>query len=305
MALSVGSLFSGIGGIDLGLERAGMVTRWFCEIDPHCRNVLARHWPGLPIYGDIAAVDWSGVEPVDVVAGGFPCQPVSAAGLRHAQNDERWLWPEFARAICELRPRYVFVENVPGLLWPWLDKDGCGLWHPAPIEEVVGDLVSLGYESEWDCIPAHTVGSPQGRDRLWLVAHPSGGELQRGREPDRLDAAPRTAEEEAGQRQRFRGASGNRRSPMANAASVSQREWPQIEPALVRAPDGLSVGLDGHRWPAPPGPQYEWEPPRIVSDGGGIRRRQVSQLGNAVVPQVVEWIGRRIVASDEGRVNAV
>jgi len=111
-----GSLFAGIGGIDLGLERAGWTCAWQVEIDPFCNRILAKHWPGVARYGDIRTIDWSGVKRVDLLAGGFPCQPVSVAGKQLAQADKRWLWPEFARAVRELRPKVVLIENVPGLL---------------------------------------------------------------------------------------------------------------------------------------------------------------------------------------------
>ena len=165
MVLTVGSLFAGIGGIDLGLERAGMESRWFVEWDAHCQNVLRRHWPGLPVYGDITTVDWGSVEPVDVLAGGFPCQPVSQAGRKLAQDDERWLWPEFERAICHLRPRYVLVENVAALLGRGFD-------------EVVGDLSAIGYDAEWDCIPAaagmqsHSASYPSAARSVMTCSYP-------------------------------------------------------------------------------------------------------------------------------------
>jgi hypothetical protein len=109
----VGSLFSGIGGLDLGLERAGMEVRWQVEIEPYCNKVLAKHWPNVKRYGDIKSIDWTEVEPVDLICGGFPCQPVSLAGKRLAQEDERWLWPEVDRCLRALRPRYALLENVP------------------------------------------------------------------------------------------------------------------------------------------------------------------------------------------------
>ncbi len=150
-----GSLFAGIGGIDLGLERAGWECRWQVEYDPFCQHVLAHHWPDVPRYGDIRAVDWSMVEPVDLIAGGFPCQPFSNAGKRRGKDDERWLWPEFFRCVRALRPRFVLVENVPGFLQP---HGGLG--------ELLGDLASFGYDAEWDCIPAAAVGAPHRRDRF-------------------------------------------------------------------------------------------------------------------------------------------
>lgn len=169
MSLTFGSLFAGIGGIDLGLERAGWTPRWQVEWDPFCQHVLAHHWPDVPRYGDITAVDWSAVEPVDLIAGGFPCQPVSTAGRGLAQADARWLWPQFARAIGALRPRLILVENVTNLL---AVNDG------SAFGDVLGDLATLGYDSEWDCLPAAAFGAPHQRDRLWLVAYPAGFGLQ-------------------------------------------------------------------------------------------------------------------------------
>lgn len=157
--MTVGSLFSGIGGLDLGLERAGMTVKWQVELDPYCNRVLAKHWPGVTRYGDIKLIDWNEVEPVDLICGGFPCQPVSLAGKRLAQDDPRWLWPEVARCLRSLRPRYLLLENVPGLL-------------SAGMGDVLGDLAARGYDAEWDCIPAAAVGAPHRRYRVWIVAYP-------------------------------------------------------------------------------------------------------------------------------------
>src|SRR3990167_11506977 len=113
--MRVGSLFSGIGGIDLGLERVGMEIVWQVEIGEYEREVLARHWPNARRYGDIREIDPSELERVDLLCGGFPCQPFSHAGRRAGVADDRWLWPQFIRFIRALRPCYVLVENVPGL----------------------------------------------------------------------------------------------------------------------------------------------------------------------------------------------
>lgn len=242
MAITVGSLFSGIGGIDLGLERAGMVTRWFVEIDPHCRNVLARHWPRLPIYGDITAVDWSGVEPVDVLAGGFPCQPVSFAGFGRVQKDERWLWPEFVRAIRALRPRYVLIENVAALL-----ERGA--------RDVLTDLAALRFDADWSLVSACSLGATHMRQRLFIVAYADG---LNGRTGFRDSAA-----QPFGSLQEIDSFARARASHLARLANPS---------ALYRDADGI-----------PDGPQ---------------RNRAI---GNAVYPDIAEWIGRRIVAFDEGR----
>lgn len=164
--MNVLSLFSGIGGLELGLERAGMTTVGQVEIDPYCRRVLAKHWPEVPKHDDVrTAVEWwlgGDTRPtVDLVCGGFPCQPVSSAGLKRAQADHRWLWPAFAGVIRALRPRHVLVENVTGLF-----ARGGGMG------DVLGDLATLGYDTEWDCIPAAFVGAPHIRARVFVVAHP-------------------------------------------------------------------------------------------------------------------------------------
>jgi len=155
--LTFGSLFSGIGGIDLGLERAGMQCRWQSEIDPYASRVLAKHWPDIPNLGDVTKIDWRNVERTDVVAGGYPCQPFSVAGRRQGANDPRHLWPYFRNAICVLRPRYALLENVPGHL-------SLGFGH------VLADLAKLGYDCRWDCIPAASIGAPHRRNRLFAIA---------------------------------------------------------------------------------------------------------------------------------------
>src|SRR4051794_20747542 len=107
MGLTVGSLFSGIGGVELGVVRAGFEVRWQVEVDPYASAVLAKRWPDVRRYGDIRVVDPAELEPVDLVCGGFPCQPTSVAGKRRGDRDERWLWPEFARILGGVRPRWA------------------------------------------------------------------------------------------------------------------------------------------------------------------------------------------------------
>jgi len=160
--LTVGSMFSGIGGLELGLERTGRFeTRWQCEINDYARRVLAKNWPGLPIYNDIKELYESEFpELVDVLCGGFPCQPFSTAGKRRGEADERFLWPEFVRVVREVRPRWVIAENVPGLLT--IDAGrvfGRILW----------DLAECGYDVEWDTISAASVGALHPRNRIFIV----------------------------------------------------------------------------------------------------------------------------------------
>ena len=176
------SLFSGIGGFDIGLERAGMRTVAFCEFEPYCQAVLKRHWPEVPIYDDVRTLSADtlrrdGVWPIDVIAGGFPCQDLSYAGKRAGIEGERsGLWSEFARLIGEVLPRFAIMENVPGLL-----SSGHG--------RVLGDLAALGYDAVWDCVPASAVGAPHRRDRVWIVAHARGEQHEGRREAIRRQTA--------------------------------------------------------------------------------------------------------------------
>jgi DNA (cytosine-5)-methyltransferase 1 len=160
MTLTVGSLFSGIGGLDLGLERAGMKVIWQSEIDPYACKVLKKHWPEVPNHGDIKQIDWRTVEPVDVICGGYPCQPFSTAGKRRGTEDPRHLWPWVRTAISELRPQYAILENVRGHLTMG------GL-------QVIGELAEIGYDAEWRVISAAGLGAPHRRDRIIIVAYPT------------------------------------------------------------------------------------------------------------------------------------
>ncbi|MEU8050019.1 DNA cytosine methyltransferase [Micromonospora haikouensis] len=189
--LNVLSLFTGIGGLDLGLERAGMRVVGQVEIDRFCRSVLARHWPEVPCHDDVrTAPAWwgDGRAPVHVVAGGFPCQPFSTAGRRRGVADQRWGWPWFYDVVRAVRPRYVLVENVAALL---RDADAFG-W-------LLGDLAALGFDAQWSVLPACAVGAPHVRERLFLVAHPHGEHgPARLADPQGLETAVATLDVPAG-----------------------------------------------------------------------------------------------------------
>jgi DNA (cytosine-5)-methyltransferase 1 len=152
------SLFSGIGGFSLGLERAGFATPVaFVEIDPFCQRVLAKHWPGVPIHGDITTREFTEGE-ADVITGGFPCQDISFAGAGAGLAGARsGLYRHIIRAIRVVRPRVAILENVAALL--------CG-----GLGTVLGDLAEVGHDAEWHCIPASAVGAPHRRDRVWIIA---------------------------------------------------------------------------------------------------------------------------------------
>ncbi|MGW0837101.1 DNA cytosine methyltransferase [Streptomyces prunicolor] len=166
--MNVLSLFSGIGGIELGLERAGMTTVGQVEINPFCQRVLAHHWPEVPRHDDVRTANtWWDAEPrppVHVVAGGFPCQPFSLSGKQLGTADERWMWPAMADVVRHVRPDYVFVENVGDLV---RDDDAFG-W-------LLGDLAALGFDAEWSVLSAFQFGAPHAkRERVYLVAHAAG-----------------------------------------------------------------------------------------------------------------------------------
>lgn len=167
MKLRVLDLFSGIGGFSLGLERTGgFETVAFCEIEEYPRRVIAKHWPGVPIYDDVRTLTADTLRrdgiAVDVICGGFPCQDLSRAGLGAGISGERsGLWGEFARLIGELRPQYAILENVAALL-----DDGMGT--------VLGDLADIGYDAEWSVISACALGAAHMRQRVFAVAYPNG-----------------------------------------------------------------------------------------------------------------------------------
>lgn len=235
-----GSLFSGIGGMDLGLERAGMDCAWQVEIDEFCRKVLTKHWPEVPKYNDVRECGKHNLKPVDLIAGGFPCQDVSSAGAKIGiDGDRSGLWREFARVISELRPRFVLVENVSGLL-----ERGMG--------RVIGDLAAIRYDAEWKTLPACLWGAPHCRERVWIIAYPQSNGLQR-----------RVFQAEA---QRFL----FKIQASQHWSSGVFADWKKLlaEPDVHNMADGF--------------------PRRVV---------ELTALGNAVVPQVAQWIGERIMKS--------
>lgn len=242
--LTHGSLFAGIGGFDLGFERAGIKTVWQVEIDPKARLVLAKHFPEAERFEDVRTVGASNLSGVDVVCGGFPCQDISNAGYRVGIEGERsGLWSEMLRIIGELRPRFVCVENVAALLVRGMGR-------------VLGDLAVIGYDAEWDSFRADTFGAPHPRERIFIIAYPHS---------DRLETNPDETV--------LRGTFGGRRSNGYIGSMGCENVWTQARPIGAR-PMGVGNG--------------------ISADVDRLR-----MLGNAVVPQIAEWIGRRIIEADE------
>lgn len=187
MTLRIGSLFSGAGGLDLAVEQVfGGETIWQSEVDPAASKVLATHWPGVPNLGDITTINWTWVEPADILCGGFPCQDVSVAAVDRrrglAPGTRSNLWANFALAIAALQPPVVIIENVRGLLSAKAHRAmesagptmGDGPNRPVlrAAGAVLGDLADIGYDAQWATISAASVGSCHGRDRVVIVAHP-------------------------------------------------------------------------------------------------------------------------------------
>jgi DNA (cytosine-5)-methyltransferase 1 len=282
--LTFGSLFAGIGGIDLGLERAGMRCSWQVEIDDYATRVLTKHWPDVPKYRDVRGVGAHNLAPVDVLAGGFPCQDISNAGKRAGITGERsGLWSEFARLIRELRPRYVLVENVTALL-----VRGMGT--------VLGDLAAIGYDAEWQCLPAAAVGAPHRRDRVWIVAYASstGTGLEAYRS-GRQGRQPADALESALLRQKDRAYCSEgyytNSTDVADATSerLAQRQSIYRNTRKQLAAFERNCRTGAGIWSTEPDVGR-------VAHGVSHRMDRLRGLGNAVVPQVAEFVGLCIQA---------
>lgn len=262
--MNVLSLFSGIGGLDLGLERAGMKVVGQVEIDPFCQAVLAKHWPEAPRHDDVrSTIQWwrSGPRPhVDVVAGGYPCQPESVAGKRRGVDDQRWLWPEMARVVAAIRPRYVIGENVLG--------------HRARgLRFVIRDLERLGYTARAGTLAASEVGAPHRRRRIFIIADlaDAHGEPGRSRRPG-----------DPGQ-----GAGGRDVGAGGGAGHVADTDGPGRGPGRRQQHAGQAAERTGW-WATEPALGR-------VAHGVPGRVDRLRGLGNAVVPQVAEVIGRIVM----------
>ena len=272
MTLTVGSLFSGIGGLDLGLERAGMQVIWQSEIDPYACRVLKKHWPEVVNHGDIKRIQWGDVVQPDIICGGYPCQPFSTAGKRNGTDDPRHLWPWVLTAISELRPQYAILENVRG----HLSLGGLA---------VVGDLAAIGYDAEWRIVSAASVGANHRRDRIIIVAYPHHAGI--GTSRCDIDGNGQTVQQERQNLTQF-GISGCSENVAHTHGKGLQRP---IRTVFTWPSDGFAYG--GGQW---------WQTePSVGRVAHGIPRRvdRLRGLGNAVVPQVAEVIGRMVVAHAE------
>jgi len=322
--LTIGSLFSGIGGLELGFERTGRFkTIWHCEIEPYPSAVLEKNFPGVVNYGDITKVDWSKVERPDVLVGGFPCQDISVAGKGQGikEGTRSGLWSEYARAIRELRPRYVVVENVAMLARRGLVR-------------VLGDLASLGYDAEWFTIRASDVGAPHRRERLFIIAHDTNDrqcgaerEVQERKNAEHNGGCNADADSNNprsglwGNEQLQEGAGDEKRATSQDDEERGGRLARPVEDA--DAPD-LHGAQRGERLEQPHRfVEFAWcENIRSVAelfnrpdipqplvrgthDGvprgldGFIRKERTKALGNAVVPQVAQVVAERVLEMEE------
>lgn len=245
--LRVLDLFSGIGGFSLGLERTGgFETVAFCEIEEYPRKVLTKHWPDIPIHRDVRKLGKADVPTANVIVGGFPCQDISIGGNQDGIDAERsGLWSDFVRLIGEIRPKYALIENVANLL---AGPDGTGRWFA----RILSDLARIGYDAEWRNIPAAAVGSPQSRQRVWIVAYPRGAGFQGS----------------IFEMCRIRSFAGETSAQFGDKRISVGSGWPELS-SYLRMGDGLS------RW-----------------------SHEIKALGNAVVPQIPEMIGRAILEAE-------
>lgn len=276
MQVKVLDLFSGIGGFSLGLERAGMETVAFCEIDKHCQKILRKHWPQVPIFDDITKLK-AGDMPceIDLICGGFPCQDISVAGQKKGFKDESGrtrsgLWEEYKRLIKEIKPRYAIIENVANL-------------RNLGLNQVIKDLWSIGYDCEWHIISARSIGACHLRERVWIIAYADSNRHKAG-----VFLSTKNKEESL---RSFR--SREERKTSASNANMP-RFWQSFASEKEKSEWWAKTTACVGDW-------YEAESFVCGVDNGlpreleRSRRERIKQLGNAVVPFIPEIIGRAIM----------
>ena len=267
MSLRGLSLFSGIGGLDLAFEWAGGQVAAMCEIQPYCQKILKKHWPDVPLFSNVKELKGSDVGTVDVIYGGFPCQPFSVAGDRKGQNDTRYLWPEFSRLVGELKPRWVVGENVSGIL-------------SIAADDVCRDLERQGYTVGIWNFEAACVGAKHRRERVFFVAH-----------TDSARCAGNAQQEEFFRKTETENAADTERPSRLSASytDCKQFERERLSGGLSEAHP--SFGCFG-RWEAEP---------RVDRMAYGLPNRldRLRALGNAVVPQQAYPIFNAIMEAEK------
>lgn len=291
--LRVLDLFSGIGGFSLGLERTGgFETVAFCEIEKFPRRVLAKHWPEVPCHEDVRKLRGTDIGSVDVICGGYPCQPFSTAGQRRGEKDDRHLWPEFSRLVAELRPTWVIGENVAGHISMGLD-------------DVLSDLEGQGYACRTFVIPACALSAHHRRDRTWVVAYASDVLQPRKLDAGAVGSTPAGSESgdqcegQAPHGERFRPefSAGASHVDHAMCARLPQRD---VATNASQAQTGKQSWRKPFRRNAAPGWQYWLTEPTVGRVAHGVPNRvdRLKGLGNAVVPQIPELIGYAILEAE-------
>ena len=271
--MKVLDLFSGIGGFSLGFERAGMETIAFCEYDEHARAILKKHWPETPIYKDVRELDATKYRgTIDIVCGGFPCQDLSIAGKKAGFDGERSsLYREMLRIIGECLPRFAVFENVTGLL-----TGESGRWFA----KFLFDLAEIGFDAEWHCISASYLGASHHRDRVWIVAYPKS-------EHDR------TCNNKSTKRQKQEPGKGSSRIKIfadADADAKRCQRFAKIADDLKQQVELMRSSEDDRR-------RFDLSEPALCGANDGVPKRldRLRRLGNSVVPQIPEVIGRAIM----------
>ena len=269
-------LCSGIGGFSLGFSWSGLSEPvLFCEIDPWCRKVLAKHWPDVPIAEDVKelAYDPNGLVPdCDILTAGYPCQPWSLAGVRRGTEDDRHIWPEIFAIVQAKRPTWCVFENVYGHISLGLDQ-------------VLSDLEAEGYATRTFVVPACGVDAPHRRDRLWIVGHTTDNRRNRGAEQTRRKGQTHQSDQPG------LSVRGEVSRPSENVADTDSqrgrlRHTKRQDAENVRqSPRGQKHG------------GWDFEPP-VGRVANGIPRRvdRLKGLGNAIVPQIAMRIGETIKA---------
>lgn len=252
----------------------------FCEIDPFCQKVLKKHWPDVPIYNDVRTLEHDGA--IDVICGGYPCQPFSTAGKRKGKEDDRHLWPAMFDLIKKYRPAWVIGENVSGLITMGLD-------------DVLIDLENENYTARTFVIPACSVGAPHRRDRLWIVGHTEHNGLPSAEKRGSIISSDDNNPEGQNQAGQFEGSIGLRSRMASDTNDIGRKgrkcEEVQGQPAFSWE-SARRIKEWGEGWPI--------STPRIcgVDDGIPHRTHRLKSLGNAVVPQIPEMIGYAILEAE-------
>lgn len=321
MVMRLLDLFSGIGGFSYAAEKlvGGYETVAFCEQDEFCQKVLRKHWKDVPIYDDVRTIDAARLGRIDIVAGGFPCQAVSQAGLQKATEDDRWLWDEMLRIIQDCKPRWVIGENVVGLI---------NINEGVLFEQVQTDLEKEGYSVQSVVIPACAKNAPHRRDRVWIVGYSNATNTKR------MGWEQRSKIREASERERWANKFSNssstvrEREDVANTEGInrydneivrkhgkaatqevfrnrnciSNTQGQKSKKSACRATqrkmgyldDGVSRGLLRH---------FDREPEHIprVTTGEKDRSKKLRSLGNSIVPQVAAEIFNAIKVAEHGK----